>query len=253
MPPVPLPQRTPLNWSCSIWHRSPPSARAAEAELTRGLPLDVLINNAGVMATPTRRETADGFELQFGTNVLGHFALTCLLRPALERAAAARVVTLASIAHKRGKINFDDLQSERSYDPRGAYNQSKLGDLMFSFELEHRLRSAGSRITSIAVHPGVAQTRIIKIGSGQGMAKVAEDVIGSAVGLLLNSGLQGALPTVFAATSPEAKGGSYYGPQGLLEARGGDVGPAQIAKQALDVDAQKRLWSVCAQLTGVAL
>jgi len=227
--------------------------QAAEAELARGLPLDVLINNAGVMAPAARLETADGFELQFGTNVLGHFALTCLLRPALERAASSRVVTLASIAHKRGRIHFDDLQSERSYDPRGAYNQSKLADLMFSFELERRLRAAGSRITSIAVHPGVAQTRIIKIGSGQGFARAVENAIGSVVGVLLNSGLQGALPTVFGATSPEAKGGGYYGPQGLLEARGGDVGPAQVAKQALDVDAQQRLWKVCAELTGVDL
>jgi NAD(P)-dependent dehydrogenase (short-subunit alcohol dehydrogenase family) len=221
--------------------------------LARGVALDVLINNAGVMAPAARLETVDGFELQFGTNVLGHFALTCLLRPALERAPASRVVTLASIAHKRGRIQFDDLQSERSYDPRGAYNQSKLADLMFSFELERRLRAAGSHITSIAVHPGVAQTKIIKIGSGEGFAKVAENAIGSVVGVLLNSGLQGALPTVFGATSPEAKGGGYYGPQGLLEARGGDVGPAQVAKQALDVDAQQRLWEVCSELTGVDL
>jgi NAD(P)-dependent dehydrogenase (short-subunit alcohol dehydrogenase family) len=227
--------------------------QVAEAELARGLALDVLIDNAGVMAPATRRETADGFELQFGTNVLGHFALTCLLKPALERAAAGRVVTLASIAHKRGRIAFDDLQSERSYNPRAAYNQSKLADLMFCFELERRLRAAGSRIASIAVHPGVAQTRIVRIGSGQGFAKVMEDTIASAIGLLLNTGPQGALPTVFAATSAEAKGGAYYGPQGLLEARGGDVGPAAIAPQALDVDVQRQLWSVCTQLTGVDL
>jgi len=226
--------------------------QAAEAELARGLPLDVLINNAGVMAPAARLETVDGFELQFGTNVLGHFALTCLLRPALERAPASRVVTLASIAHKRGRINFDDLQSERSYDPRGAYNQSKLADLMFSFELERRLRAAGSHITSLAVHPGVAQTRIVRIGSG-GLAKIAENTIASVIGVLLNSGPQGALPTIFGATSPEAKGGGYYGPQGLLEARGGDVGPAQVAKQALDVDVQQKLWKVCAELTGTEL
>jgi NAD(P)-dependent dehydrogenase (short-subunit alcohol dehydrogenase family) len=225
--------------------------QAAESELARSLPLDVLINNAGVMAPAARLETVDGFELQFGTNVLGHFALTCLLRPALERAQAARVVTLASIAHKRGRIQFDDLQSERGYDPRGAYNQSKLADLMFSFELERRLRTAGSHIISIAVHPGVARTKIVKIGSGQGVAKAAEKAIAAAVGLLLNTGPQGALPTIFAATSPEAKGGCYYGPQGLLEARGGDVGPAQVAKQALDADVQQRLWKVCAELTGV--
>ena len=112
------------------------------------------------------------------------------------------------------------------------------------------LRVSARSSVSVA---GVAQTRIVRIGSGQGLAKIAENTIASAIGVLLNSGLQGALPTVFGATSPEAKGGGYYGPQGLLEARGGDVGPAQVAKQALDVDVQQRLWKVCAELTGVDL
>jgi NAD(P)-dependent dehydrogenase (short-subunit alcohol dehydrogenase family) len=227
--------------------------RAAETELARGLALDCLIDNAGVMAPAARLETVDGFELQFGTNVLGHFALSCRLMPALERAGAARVVTLASIAHKRGRIDFDDLQGERRYSPRGAYNQSKLANLMLAFELERKLRAAGSRVLSIAVHPGVAQTKIFRVGSGKGIERVAEKVVASAIGLLLNTGPHGALPTIFAATSAEAKGGCYYGPQGLLEARGGDVGPAQIARQALDVDAQQKLWRVCAELTGVDL
>ena len=128
--------------------------RFADDFLAQGRPLHVLINNAGVMTPPRRLETQDGFELQFGTNVLGHFALTAQLMPALERAKSARIVTLASIAHKRGRLAFDDLQSQTSYSPMGAYAQSKLGDLMFAFELDRRLRAAGSPISSIAVHPG---------------------------------------------------------------------------------------------------
>ncbi|HEY6374907.1 MAG TPA: SDR family NAD(P)-dependent oxidoreductase, partial [Edaphobacter sp.] len=132
----------------------------AARELAHHRPLHVLINNAGVMAPPKRLETADGFELQFGTNVLAHFALTGLLMPALEQAAAEsseppRIVTIASIAHKRGVVNFDDLQSTKNYSPMKSYAQSKLADLMFAFELDRRLRRASSRVISIAAHPGV--------------------------------------------------------------------------------------------------
>ncbi len=139
----------------------------AEDELAQNLPLHILINNAGVMTPPKRLQTAEGFELQFGTNVLGHFALTALLMPALERAASAssdrpRVVTIASIAHKRGRLNFDDLQSTRTYSPMKAYQQSKLADLMFAFELDRRLRAANSRVMSIAAHPGVANTNLFQ-------------------------------------------------------------------------------------------
>ncbi len=234
------------------------SVRAvAEREIARSLPLHGLINNAGVMATPRRTLTKDGFELQFGTNVLGHFALTCRLMPALEQAHrakpedAARVVTLASIAHKRGRIDFDDLQSQRSYSPRGAYNQSKLADLMFAFELERRLRTRGPGVKSIAVHPGVARTNIVKFGSSKGLARVAERAVGGMIGMLLNDDVEGALPTLYAATAAEAEGGQYYGPQGFLEARGGDVGVAKVAPQARDEEATGRLWRVCEELTGV--
>ena len=231
----------------------------AGRELERGLPLDVLINNAGVMAPPKRQQTRDGFEVQFGTNVLGHFALTGLLLPALERAAARatseaerpRVVTVASIAHKRGRIRFDDLQSRQRYSPMEAYQQSKLADLMFALEMERRLEARSSGVMSMAAHPGVAKTNLFKVGSSTGLAAVAEKAIAGVIGALLNSDADGALPTLYAATAAEAVGGGYYGPQGFQEMRGGDVGDAQVAKQARDEAAAARLWSVCEELTGV--
>ncbi len=219
--------------------------RVAEAELARGLALDVLVNNAGVMAPPKREETKDGFEIQFGTNVLGHFALTCLLVPALRRATtAARVVTLSSIAHKRAKIDFDDLQATKKYSPMGAYQQSKLGDLMFAFELERRFRAGKMGMLSIPVHPGVAESNLFKS---------APSFFPAIVRTFLNTQLDGAIPTLFAATSPEAKGGVYYGSQGLMEMRGGDVGEAVVAPQGRDEAVQRRLWLVCEELTGVEL
>jgi NAD(P)-dependent dehydrogenase (short-subunit alcohol dehydrogenase family) len=231
----------------------------AARELDRGLPLDVLINNAGVMAPPKRQETQDGFELQFGTNVLGHFALTGLLLPALERAAAKatseatrpRVVTVASIGHKKGRINFEDLQSRNGYVPLAAYYQSKLADLMFSFELERRLKAESSGIVSVAAHPGVAETSLFKIGSGKGIAAIAERAIAVTIGALLNSDAEGALPTLYAATALTAAGGGYYGPQGFQEMRGGDVGIAKVAEAAKDEAAAARLWGACEDLTGV--
>lgn len=231
----------------------------AGRELERGLPLDVLINNAGVMAPSKRQQTRDGHEVQFGTNVLGHFALTGLLLPAMERAAAIatseatrpRVVTLASIAHKRGQIRFDDLQSRQRYSPMDAYQQSKLADLMFAFEMERRLEARSSGVMSLAAHPGVAKTNLFKVGSSTGLAAVVEKVIAGVIGALLNSDADGALPTLYAATAAEAVGGGYYGPQGFQEMRGGDVGEAQVAKQARDEAAAARLWSVCEELTGV--
>jgi len=232
--------------------------RFAEAEVGRGSPLDVLINNAGVMAVKPRQETAEGFELQFGTNVLGHFALTGLLMPALERAAeregpAPRIVTIASIAHKRGRIDFDDLQSERSYDPNRAYRQSKLANLMLALELDRRLRAAQSRVMSVAAHPGVAQTPLFVREEHRGMERLVRRGVGVAIGLFLNSAAGGAVPTLFAATAPEAEGGRYYGPQGYEEMRGGDVGPAQVSEQARDHAAAARLWEECERLTGVRM
>jgi NAD(P)-dependent dehydrogenase (short-subunit alcohol dehydrogenase family) len=233
----------------------------AAAEEARGLPLDLLINNAGVMAPKTRQQTKDGFELQFGTNVLGHFALTALLLPALVRAAQQskqkpRVVTVASIAHKRGRINFDDLQSEKSYSPMGAYQQTKLADLMFAFELDRRLLAAGpstSGVMSVAAHPGVANTNLFRVGDFSPMERRVRHWVGLAIATLLNTETEGALPTLFAATAPDAEDGGYYGPQGLLEMRGGDVGPAKVAPHALDEAVAARLWAQCERLTGIAM
>jgi NAD(P)-dependent dehydrogenase (short-subunit alcohol dehydrogenase family) len=237
------------------------SVRAcAAAELAQGAPLDLLINNAGVMAPRKRLETADGFELQFGTNVLGHFALTGLLLPALERAAARqpqrpRVVTIASIAHKRGRLNFDDLQSTKHYSPMGAYQQSKLANVMLAFELDRRLHAAGppaSRVISVAAHPGVASTNLFQVGKFNPIEKAMRRWAAAVIGALLNTEAQGAVPTLFAATSPDAVEGGYYGPQRWHETRGGDVGLAQVAPQALDQAAAARLWSECERLTGVS-
>jgi len=231
------------------------------AELALGKPLDLLINNAGVMAPKRRLQTRDGFEIQFGTNVLGHFVLTAVLLPALVRAAVnhpqrPRVVTLASIAHKQGRLNFDDLQSVKSYGPMVAYRQSKLADLMLAFELHRRLRAAGppiSGVMSVAAHPGVANTNLFQTGEHSAVERLVRRGMGVAIGALLNSEAQGAVPTLFAATSPDVADGGYYGPQGLLETRGGDVGVAKVAPQALDQAAAERLWSECERLTGISL
>jgi NAD(P)-dependent dehydrogenase (short-subunit alcohol dehydrogenase family) len=231
----------------------------AQEELDRRRPIHVLVNNAGVMAPPKRRETTDGFELQFGTNVLGHFALTALLMPALEQAAACsagrpRVVTIASIAHKGGQLDFDDLQSARSYSPMRAYRQSKLADLMFAFELDRRLRAAHSRVMSVAAHPGVADTNLFRAGvRSPAIERALRNFASRFIGLALNSGRAGALPTLYAATSEHVCDGGYYGPQGLFEARGSGVGEARVAEQARDNASAKRLWQTCEMLTSTSL
>lgn len=229
-------------------------------ELAQRRPLHILINNAGVMAPPRRLETADGFELQFGTNVLGHFALTGLLLPALELAAAGsalestgrpRIVTIASIAHKRGRINLDDLQFTRNYAPMKTYQQSKLANLMLAFELDRRLRAASSPIMSVAAHPGVAHTPLFSKGDYSATEKAARKLLGEVIEILLNTDAEGALPTLYAATSPDATDGGYYGPQGFQEMRGEHVGPAKIAPQARDTAVATNLWKICEDLTGV--
>jgi NAD(P)-dependent dehydrogenase (short-subunit alcohol dehydrogenase family) len=230
----------------------------AAKELAQHRPLHILINNAGVMAPPRRLQTADGFELQFGTNVLGHFVLTALLMPALEQAAAEsterpRIVTLASIAHKRGHLNFDDLQSTKSYSPMRAYQQSKLANLMFSFELDRRLRAANSHVMSIAAHPGVANTNLFQVGDHSPFQKTLRNFFGHAIGIFLNTDAEGALPTLYAATASDAEDGGYYGPQGFQEMRGDNVERAIVAPQARDISAGTRLWETCESLTGVKL
>ncbi|MCU1319336.1 MAG: short-chain dehydrogenase [Edaphobacter sp.] len=228
----------------------------AAQELAKNRPLHVLVNNAGVMAPPIRKETTEGFELQFGTNVLGHFALTSLLMPALDRAAAEsderpRIVTVASIAHKRGQLNFDDLQSTRSYSPMKAYQQSKLANLMLAFELDRRLRSESSPVMSIAAHPGVANTNLFKSDDHAPVEKALRNVAAHAIDIFLNTDAEGALPTLYAATAATAESGGYYGPQGFQEMRGDEVGVAKVAPQARDAKAAAKLWQVCEELTGI--
>jgi NAD(P)-dependent dehydrogenase (short-subunit alcohol dehydrogenase family) len=230
----------------------------AEDELAKRRPLHILINNAGVMAPPKRLQTTDGFELQFGTNVLGHFALTALLMPGLQLAAAEsadrpRIVTIASIAHKRGQLNFDDLQSTKSYAPMRAYQQSKLANLMFAFELDRRLRATNSRVMSMAAHPGVANTNLFQVGNYSPVEKAIRNLMGHAIGIVLNTDAEGALPTLYAATAPSAQDGGYYGPQGFQEMCGEDVGLAKVAQQALDTTAAARLWQTCEAFTGIKL
>lgn len=218
--------------------------------LARGVVLDLLINNAGVMALPTRELTEDGFERQFGTNHLGHFALTGLLLPALLAAQAPRVVTVASLAHRTGKIEFDNLQSEKSYKGKGweAYNASKLANILFAKELDRRVRAAHSALLSLAVHPGVSITNIFENGPGaNGLKAIAVKVLAP---VLMQKDDAGALPTLYAATSPDAKGGEYIGPDGFGELKGAPV-VVQPKPQALDTAVGERLWAVSEELTGI--
>jgi NAD(P)-dependent dehydrogenase (short-subunit alcohol dehydrogenase family) len=228
----------------------------ARRELDRQRPLHVLINNAGVMALPRRTLTEDGFEMQFGTNVLGHFALTGLLWPVLEQAAAEpgeapRVVTIASIAHKRTHLDLEDLQSARAYSPMRAYQQSKLANLMLSLELSRRVRAKRSQVLSIAAHPGVASTALFRTEGRSAVARMLRTAIGHGISMFLNDEAEGALPTLYAATATEAENGGYYGPQQLGEMRGEIVGPARIAAHAQDESLAARLWERCRDLTGV--
>ena len=208
-------------------------------------PLDLLVNNAGVMAIP-RRETADGFEMQFGTNHLGHFALTGLLLPALLASGnGPRVVTVSSGEHHRGSIDFDDLMSERSYGQMGAYRRSKLANLLFTFELQRRADAAGVNLLSVAAHPGFAATNLGHDGNPL-MA------LGVRLGQLFiaQPATMGALPTLYAATATGVRGGEYFGPDGRGEMRGYPtrVGTSTAAQ---DPVAAQRLWTVSEELTGV--
>lgn len=207
--------------------------------------LDLLINNAGVMATSPRSETADGFERQFGTNHLGHFALTAQLIDLLNGRDDARVVTLSSNAHKLGKIRFDDLQGER-YRRWRAYCQSKLANLLFALELDRRLRAAGSSTKSIGAHPGYSHTNLQF--AQPPLVDRAIMKVTNALGA--QSASMGALPSLYAATSPEVSGGDYVGPDGFAEQRGHPK-IATPTKAARDEETARRLWEVSEKLTGV--
>jgi NAD(P)-dependent dehydrogenase (short-subunit alcohol dehydrogenase family) len=210
--------------------------------------LDLLINNAGVMVPPERQVTADGFELQLGTNYLGHFALTAQLMPLLRKGKDARVVTLSSVAARSGRIDFDDLQAERNYRAMPVYSQSKIACLIFAFELQRRSAAAGWGVTSIAAHPGVARTELLHNGPGQGSIT---SVMRSMMWFLFQPVWQGALPTLYAATSPDALPGGYYGPHALGETRGYPA-PSRIPPAAEDRSTAERLWRVSEELTGVS-
>ncbi|WP_127143103.1 SDR family oxidoreductase [Pelagibacterium montanilacus] len=209
--------------------------------------LDLLINNAGVMVPPERQETAEGFELQLGTNHLGHFALTAHLMALLRKGQNPRVISLSSVAARDGRIDFADLQSEETYVPMKAYSQSKIACLMFALELQRRSETLGWGIASIAAHPGVARTDLLHNAPGRWSAY---RLTRSLLWFLFQPAAQGALPTLYAATSRDAKGGGYYGPDRMSEVRGYPA-PARIPPQAADLAVARRLWTVSEQLTGV--
>lgn len=220
------------------------SVRAFAAEWGER-PLDALVCNAGVMAPP-RRTTADGFELQLGVNHLGHFALANLL---LEQ-VRDRVVTVASVAHRYGRIDFDDLQRERRYHAHRAYGQSKLANLLFAFELQRRLAAAGSPIRSIAAHPGYSATDLQLAGPRMSGSRVAALVNGLGNRLIAQDAEQGALPLLYAAAMPDVPGGAYIGAGGFMELRGAPR-PVGCTRAARDVAVARRLWDVSEELTGV--
>ncbi|NKN37303.1 SDR family oxidoreductase [Agrobacterium sp. a22-2] len=209
--------------------------------------LDILINNAGVMTPPQRRETADGFELQFGTNYLGHFALTGCLLPMLMNGRNPRVVTLGSVAARGGKIDFGDLQAKDKYRAMPVYSQSKLACVMFALELDRRSKAKGWGIESMAAHPGISRTDLLANGAGQNSTAAK---MRRWFPFLFQPVWKGALPTLFAATDPSAGGGQYYGPDRL----GGTRGYPTLEKpplNALDKQAAARLWDISEQLTDV--
>jgi NAD(P)-dependent dehydrogenase (short-subunit alcohol dehydrogenase family) len=214
-----------------------------------GQSLDLLINNAGVMAIPRREVTVDGFERQFATNYLGPFALTALLLPSIKPQPGSRIVAIGSNAGKYGKIAFDNLQGERHYSPMfGAYTQSKLADLIFMLELQRRLTAAHSPILSVAAHPGYAVTNLHDSGPGAGHSPMK--VLLNLLHPLSQDAHHGALPTLFAALSPTAQPGGYYGPDGFLETKGAPAA-AKIVPAAKDQAVASRLWEQSERLTGV--
>ena len=220
------------------------SIRAAATDVkARFGPITALINNAGIMQTP-KLATADGYEMQLGTNHLGHFLWTALMFGQLDP-AEGRVVTVSSLAHRFGKIHFDDLMLDKAYDPSISYTQSKLANLLFAQELNRRLAAAGSAIKSIACHPGYSATALQSTGP-TGLFKTLYRFTNA---VMAQPSRLGSYPTVLAAADPRALSGGYFGPTGLMEARG-PVGDADIEKRALDKEVAKRLWEVSEELVG---
>ena len=221
-----------------------------------GRPIDILINNAGVMTPPERDTTADGFELQFGSNHLGHFALTAHLLPLLRAAQGARVVSLSSIAARQGRIHFDDPQFEKSYAAMAAYGQSKLAVLMFARELDRRSRAAGWGIVSNTAHPGLTLTNLQTSGWNMGRDKTSVRTTSFRLTpkifpFLVQQPQAGALPVLYAATSPDARGGAFYGPDGLAHLTGGPT-EQKLYHPAEDRDAATRIWAEAEKLARVS-
>ncbi|BBZ42411.1 SDR family NAD(P)-dependent oxidoreductase [Mycobacterium conspicuum] len=222
------------------------SVRAAAEQLRSNHDrIDLLINNAGVMYTP-KSTTKDGFELQFGTNHLGHFALTGLLLDRLLPVSGSRVVTVSSIGHRiRAAIHFDDLQWERGYNRVAAYGQSKLANLLFTYELQRRLASRGTTIAA-AAHPGGSNTELMR-----NMPRPLVATYDRLLARFFQDAAMGALPTLRAATDPAVRGGQYFGPDGFAQTRGYPKVVSSSA-QSHDVELQRRLWAVSEELTGIA-
>jgi NAD(P)-dependent dehydrogenase (short-subunit alcohol dehydrogenase family) len=212
--------------------------------------LDLLVNNAGVMAIPYRK-TADGFEMQFGTNHLGHFALTGLLLDMLLAAGSSRVVTVSSSVHTTGRINFEDINSEKGYEKWRAYSQSKLANLLFAYELQRRLEKAGCKMISVSAHPGYAATNLQFVGPDLERNSLQAGLMKLGNSLIAQSAEMGALPSLYAATAEDVLGCDYIGPGSMLGLRGY---PVKVRSSAASYDAQaaQRLWSLSEQFTYVS-
>lgn len=230
-------------------------ARLGEQLAAEGRPIDILVNNAGVMTPPQRLTTEDGFELQFGANHLGHFALTGHLLPLLRAAASARVVTVSSIAATQRGLTFDDVNAERGYRPMRSYGMAKLAQLMFAKELDRRSREHGWRLTSNAAHPGLTKTNLLSGASfGRDKPTVGARITQATWRLLPFMWLdvdEGIKPTLYAAASPDAEGGAYYGPRGLYETAGGGVSFAKVPPLVYSAADRRALWQKSEELTGI--
>ncbi|AKJ27134.1 oxidoreductase [Caldimonas brevitalea] len=224
--------------------------RCADSVIQRHDRLDLLCNNAGVMALP-RRVTCDGFEMQVGTNHLGHFALTGLLLPLLKRSPAARVVTVSSLAYLIGRIRFDDFGGARFYAKWPAYAQSKLANLMFALELARRLPGSSGNVISTAAHPGYAATHLQMVGPQMENSAVGKLLMTLSNALFAQPAEMGALPTLFAATAPGVGNGAFFGPNGFLRLRGAPTSNPP-SRRARDPAVAERLWTLSERLTGVS-
>lgn len=228
--------------------------RFASTGLSDGKPLDTLINNAGIQPISVRRQVEDGSELTFAIGHLGHFALTGLLLPALRRASDPRIVTVSSMVHGRGWIDWDDIQIVQGYAAQRAYNQTKLANLLFAMELNRRLEAVKSTIQSIAVHPGVAQTAIGKNRRALGSFHWKDHLVSATLGIVMpylgQPAALGALPALYAATAFGATGGQFYGPAGFCEMKG-PPGTAKIKPAAQKPGEATRLWAMSEALTGI--